>query len=38
VRDDAGGLLLRLRQVTTVIDVNAPASRPKVADLSNEVS
>ena len=38
VRDDADGLLLRLRQVTTVIDINAPASRPKVADLSNAVS
>lgn len=38
VRDDAGGLLLRLRQVTTVIDIDAPASRPKVADLPNEVS
>jgi hypothetical protein len=38
VRDDAGGLLLRLRQVTTVIDIDAPASRPKVADLSNAVS
>ena len=38
VRDDAGGLLLRLRQVTTVIDIDAPASRPKVADLSNEVA
>ncbi|MCW2734656.1 MAG: hypothetical protein JWR13_5472 [Mycobacterium sp.] len=34
VRDDAGGLLLRLRQVTTVIDIDAPASRPKVADLT----
>lgn len=38
VRDDAGGLQLRLRQVTTVVDVDAPASRPKVADLPNEVS
>lgn len=38
VRDDAGALLLRLRQTTTVIDINAPTSRPKVADLSNEVS
>jgi hypothetical protein len=38
VRDDAGGLLLRLRQVTTVIDIDAPASRPKVDDLPNEVS
>jgi hypothetical protein len=38
VRDDAGVLLLRLRQATTVIDINAPTSRPKVADLSNEVS
>jgi hypothetical protein len=38
VREDAGALLLRLRQVTTVIDINAPASRPKVADLSNEAS
>src|SRR6202790_1300714 len=38
VRDDADGLLLRLRQVTTVIDINALASRPKVADLSNAVS
>jgi hypothetical protein len=38
VRDDAGALLLRLRQVTTVIDINAPATRPSVADLSNEAS
>ena len=38
VRDDAGGLLLRLRQATTVIDINAPTSRPKVADLPNAVS
>jgi hypothetical protein len=38
VRDDTGALLLRLRQVSTVIDVNAPTSRPKVADLSSEVS
>lgn len=38
VRDDAGGLLLRLRQVTTVIDVNAPTSRPKISDLANEAS
>jgi hypothetical protein len=38
VRDDAGALLLRLRQVTTVIDINAPTSRPKVADLPNEAS
>jgi hypothetical protein len=38
VRDDAGALLLRLRQVTTVIDINTPASRPKVADLANEAS
>jgi hypothetical protein len=38
VRDDAGALLLRLRQVTTVIDINAPTSRPKVADLPNGVS
>jgi hypothetical protein len=38
VRDDAGALLLRLRQVSTVIDVNAPASRPSVDNLSNEVS
>ncbi|MDT5350960.1 MAG: hypothetical protein QOH91_4247 [Mycobacterium sp.] len=38
VSDDAGGLLLRLRQVATVIDIDAPASRPKVADLPNEVS
>jgi hypothetical protein len=38
VRDDTGALLLRLRQVTTIIDVNAPTSRPKVADLSNAAS
>jgi hypothetical protein len=38
VRDEAGALLLRLRQVTTIIDINAPTSRPKVADLPNEAS
>jgi hypothetical protein len=38
VRDDAGALLLRLRHAATVIDINAPTSRPKVADLSNEAS
>ena len=38
VVDGTGALLLRLRQVTTVIDINAPTSRPKVADLSNEAS
>jgi hypothetical protein len=38
VRDDAGGVLLRLREVTTVIDIDAPASRPKLTDLPNEVS
>jgi lysine/ornithine N-monooxygenase len=38
VRDDAGALLLRLRQASTVIDINAPTSRPKVADLPNEAS
>jgi hypothetical protein len=38
VRDDAGRLLLRLRQVTTVIDIDAPASRPKVTDLPIEVA
>jgi hypothetical protein len=36
VRDDLGGLLLRLRQVTTVMA--APLSRPTVADLPNQVS
>ena len=36
--DDTGALLLRLRQVSTVIDVNAPTSRPSVADLPSEVS
>ncbi|HXO52926.1 MAG TPA: hypothetical protein VN888_18285 [Mycobacterium sp.] len=38
VRDDAGALLLRLREVTTIIDINAPTSRPKVADLSDAAS
>jgi hypothetical protein len=37
-RGAASRLLLRLRQVSTVIDVNAPTSRPKVADLPSEVS
>jgi hypothetical protein len=38
VRDDTGALLLRLRQVSTIIDLNAPATRPSVADLPSEVS
>jgi hypothetical protein len=38
VRDDAGALLLHRRQASTIIDVNPPATRPSVADLSNEVS
>jgi hypothetical protein len=36
VRDNAGGLLLRLRQVTTVID--PITSRSTVAGLSNQES
>jgi hypothetical protein len=36
VRDSAGGLLLRLREVTTVIDT--VTSRPTVADVLNQES